>query len=184
ISTPSRYCALKGSTKIRMPERSSTSSSSSGPSSIFKPYWKPEHPPGSTATRSPVSLWTPCSWMNSATFSVAVFVNVTIVSSSPGIRPVRLSRLVSKSSPTPDTHAVGRGFSRKRGASRVHPWNARVAGHRDRSAQTYPGPKIGSTPSGLLQDVPNGGGEIVHDHHVGRGRRLLLTAVAGSDQQA
>ena len=47
---------LNGSTKTRIPcERSRISSSSSGASSMFRPYWNPEQPAGRTATRSPAA---------------------------------------------------------------------------------------------------------------------------------
>src|SRR5690606_32481622 len=45
-STPPRYCMLNGSTKRRSPLDSSTRSSSAASSSMFRPYWNPEQPPG------------------------------------------------------------------------------------------------------------------------------------------
>src|ERR1700679_1143471 len=47
-----RYCALMGSTKSCTPPFSTQKSPSSIFSSKVKPYWKPEHPPPETNTRS------------------------------------------------------------------------------------------------------------------------------------
>src|SRR3984957_9072659 len=47
-----RYCALMGSTKSCTPRFSTQKSPSSIFSSKVKPYWKPEHPPPETNTRS------------------------------------------------------------------------------------------------------------------------------------
>src|ERR1700728_2508387 len=47
-----RYCALMGSTRSCTPPFSTQKSPSSIFSSKVKPYWKPEHPPPETNTRS------------------------------------------------------------------------------------------------------------------------------------
>src|SRR5688572_17685940 len=56
-----------------------TSSSPSGASSILRPYWNPEQPPGSTATRRPACSAAPCSPMNSWTLVTAVGVRTIIL---------------------------------------------------------------------------------------------------------
>src|SRR5690606_27785314 len=64
---------------------------------MFRPYWKPEQPPGRTATRRPAWLVVPCSVMNFCTSAIAVGVTVMVI----GIPPVfgtnahlRASRLI------------------------------------------------------------------------------------------
>src|SRR5687768_8621711 len=57
-SAPLRYRALMGSTSSFTPLDSITESvdASPSPSSIIRPYWKPEQPPPCTNTRRPASV--------------------------------------------------------------------------------------------------------------------------------
>src|SRR5688500_12252620 len=76
---PARYCALNPSTKSRTPFTWVTKSSSRGRSSMLRLYLNPEHPPGSTLTRSPAVSTGTCSWvMNFTTSSAARPVRFTV----------------------------------------------------------------------------------------------------------
>src|SRR6185436_16565137 len=79
---------LTGSTNSLTPFDSNTWSPAPPPSSIIRPYWKPEQPPPCTNTRRPLPAF-PSSTSSSLIFDAAVG-DTLIIGFAPG-RPVPLS---------------------------------------------------------------------------------------------
>src|ERR1700681_4246109 len=163
-----RYCALIGSTSNCTPPFSTQKSPSSIFSSKVNPYWKPEHPPPETNTRS-LRLGLASSRIKSPTLPAAASVN-TNTSGGGGARSVSnavsvemLIVLVYSAARAQSKCRVARGTGvtfRRLGVCPVDQFTIDLGSHRGFNGRV---PYISQYARLLAQFHPQGGVDICHD---------------------